>query len=84
LCLGRIKGTILPGAPYEYVYGRDQEIIRCPWHGWEFEIATGRTYFNPHRIRVRTYEVTVEPAVDDVRLETFDVTTEGDLVVLHA
>ncbi len=85
LCLGKIKGTTLPGKPYEYVYGRDQEIIRCPWHGWEFEIATGRTYFNPHRMRVKTYDVTVErPESDDVTLETFEVTTEGELVILHA
>lgn len=86
LCLGRIKGTTLPEAPYKYVYGRDQEIIQCPWHGWEFEIATGRTYFKPHRMRVRTYDVTLEPAVaaEDATLETFDVTMEGDLVVLHA
>ena len=55
-------------------------------HGWEFEIATGRTYFNPHRMRVKTYDVTVEPsaATEDVTLETFEVTTEGELVVLHA
>jgi nitrite reductase/ring-hydroxylating ferredoxin subunit len=84
LCRGRIKGTTLPGRPYEYVYGRDQEIIQCPWHGWEFEIATGRTYFNPHRMRVKTYDVTVESVQDDVTLETFEVTTEGELVVLHA
>ena len=85
LCLGRVKGTTLSSKPYEYVYGRDQEIIQCPWHGWEFEIATGRTYFNPHRMRVKTYEVTVESAgADDVTLETFEVTTEGEFVILHA
>ncbi len=85
LCLGRIKGTTLPGRPYERVYARDDEIIQCPWHGWEFEIATGRTYFNPHRMRVKTYDVTIEPpAVEDVVLETFSVTTEGELVILHA
>lgn len=88
LCRGRIKGTTLPGRPYEYVYGREDEIIQCPWHGWEFEITTGRTYFNPHRMRVKTYDVTVErgaaEAEEDVTLETFEVTTEGDLVVLHA
>jgi nitrite reductase/ring-hydroxylating ferredoxin subunit len=88
LCQGRIKGTTLPARPYEYVYGRDEEIIQCPWHGWEFEIATGRTYFNPHRMRVKTYDVTVErgaaEAEEDVTLETFEVTAEGDLVVLHA
>jgi 3-phenylpropionate/trans-cinnamate dioxygenase ferredoxin subunit len=88
LCTGRIKGTTLPGKPYEYVYGREDEIIQCPWHGWEFEIETGRTHFNPHRMRVKTYDVTVESAARDaeadVTLETFDVTTEGGLVILHA
>ena len=85
LCRGRVKGTTIPGKPYEYVYGRDQEIIQCPWHGWEFEIRTGRTFFNPHRMRVKTYEVTVEPGGEgDVTLETFEVTTEGEFVILHA
>jgi nitrite reductase (NADH) small subunit len=85
LCLGRVKGTTLSSKPYEYVYGRDQEIIQCPWHGWEFEIATGRTYFNPHRMRVKTYEVTVESAAtEDVTLETFEVTIEREFVILHA
>jgi 3-phenylpropionate/trans-cinnamate dioxygenase ferredoxin subunit len=85
LCLGKVKGTTLAGRPYEYVYGRDQEILQCPWHGWEFEIATGRTYFNPHRLCVKTYDVTVESlAPDDVTLETFEVTTDAGFVVLHA
>ncbi len=85
LCLGRVKGTTLSSKPYEYVYGRDQEIIQCPWHGWEFEIATGRTFFNPHRMRVKTYDVTVESTrTEDVTLETFEVTTEGEFVILHA
>jgi len=85
LCRGKVKGTTIPGKPYEYVYGRDQEIIQCPWHGWEFEITTGRTFFNPHRMRVKTYEVTVEPGAEgDVTLETFEVTTEGEFVILHA
>jgi len=85
LCRGKVKGTTIPGKPYEYVYGRDQEIIQCPWHGWEFEITTGRTFFNPHRMRVKTYEVTVEPGgKGDVTLETFEVTTEGEFVILHA
>ena len=85
LCRGKVKGTTIPGKPYEYVYGRDQEIIQCPWHGWEFEITTGRTFFNPHRMRVKTYEVSVEPDGEvDVTLETFEVTTEGEFVILHA
>ena len=61
LCRGAIKGMAMPSAPGEYVWDREGEILRCPWHGWEFDLTTGRSIFNPHKLRVRTYEVTVEP-----------------------
>jgi hypothetical protein len=36
-------------------------------------------------MRVRTYDViTGRPQVEDVTLETFEVTTEGEFVILHA
>src|SRR3954452_21493982 len=59
LCRGLITGTTLPSQPGEYIWARDGEIIRCPWHGWEFDIANGRSIFNPHRMRVKSYRVTV-------------------------
>ena len=37
---------------------REGEIIRCPWHLWEFEIATGRCLVDPRR--VKTYPVAIE------------------------
>lgn len=85
LCLGSIKGMTMPSEPGEYVWARDGEILRCPWHGWEFDILTGRSIFNPHRTRVKAYEVTVEPAaeVEDESVETFEVSVEGDMIVLH-
>ncbi len=43
----------------QYVYGREGEILRCAWHGWEFEIETGRSLVDP-RVRARTYAVEVE------------------------
>jgi 3-phenylpropionate/trans-cinnamate dioxygenase ferredoxin subunit len=84
LCLGRIVGTNVATAPYEYVYAREGEIIKCPWHGWEFDIATGQSVFNPHRVRIQTYDVTVEdPADVDPSIETFPVTVESEVVVVH-
>jgi 3-phenylpropionate/trans-cinnamate dioxygenase ferredoxin subunit len=87
LCLGRIMGTTFAEKPFELSYGREGEIIKCPWHGWEFDIKTGRSVFNPHRVRVRTYEVTVEPAGDedaeDPSVDTYPVTVEDGLVILH-
>ena len=44
----------------------------------------GDPIFNPHRVRVRTYDVTVEPPEDeDPQIETFPVTIEDGMVVVH-
>ncbi len=59
LCLGPVHGTAVASAPGTYEWVRDGEILRCPWHGWEFEIATGRALADP-RVRARTYPVSVE------------------------
>jgi nitrite reductase/ring-hydroxylating ferredoxin subunit len=37
---------------------RDGQIVRCPWHNWEFDVTTGQNVADPRR-RVRTYEVDV-------------------------
>lgn len=59
LCKGQVCGTTLPSRVYEFVYGRDKEIVRCPWHGWEFDIKTGKSLFSD-RIRTRSYQVNVQ------------------------
>lgn len=94
LCKGHVTGTTLPSQPGQYLWDRDGEIVRCPWHGWEFDLTTGRSVFNPHKWRVKTYEVTVERSgelikqqvdadAEDPSVETFPVTVEDELVVLH-
>jgi len=86
LCRGSIKGMTMPGKPGEYVWAREGEILRCPWHGWEFDILTGRSIFNPHRMRVKAYDVTVEARLDDEEdesVETYPVSIEDGWVVLH-
>lgn len=59
LCLGTLTGTRFATRPYEYTYARDGMVLRCPWHGWEFDLETGRTFFDP-RVRVKTYRVVEE------------------------
>ena len=85
LCRGAIKGAAAPSAPGEYIWEREGEILRCPWHGWEFDITTGRSIFNPHRTRVRSYEVSVSrgEAADDPGVETFEMSVEDGIVLLH-
>ncbi len=59
LCEGPVSGTTCQTEGRDFVYGRDEEIVRCAWHGWEFDIRSGEFLVNP-RIRARTYPVSVE------------------------
>jgi nitrite reductase/ring-hydroxylating ferredoxin subunit len=56
VCLGRVVGTMLPSDVYEFQYGREGRILRCPWHSWEYDITTGQSVFDPS-VRVVTYPV---------------------------
>ena len=58
VCFGRLGGTTLPSAPGEWVWGREGEILACPWHGWEFDLLTGACLTDKRRLR--TYEVIVD------------------------
>jgi nitrite reductase/ring-hydroxylating ferredoxin subunit len=33
----------------QYVMDAEQEILKCPWHGYEYDIRTGRTVFDETR-----------------------------------
>jgi 3-phenylpropionate/trans-cinnamate dioxygenase ferredoxin subunit len=83
LCQGKLIGLLRASDPDHLELSRDGEIIRCPWHGWEFDVTNGRSVFNPHKLRVRSYEVTIEPDDGDPSIETFPVTVERDRVVVH-
>ena len=55
LCAGMI------GIPVEadggvLTVGPQRSVVRCPWHKWEFDIASGRCLVDS-RLRVRRYRV---------------------------
>jgi nitrite reductase (NADH) small subunit len=89
LCLGKVRGTLLPSQPGEYIWGLDGEILVCPWHGWEFHVRSGRSMFDPIRWRARPYRVTVEPEAENgddgtwPQAETYPVSVERGRVVVH-
>jgi 3-phenylpropionate/trans-cinnamate dioxygenase ferredoxin subunit len=61
LCEGRVWGALESSRPGEFKYTRGGEILACIWHGWEFDIRTGQSWCDPRRLRVKLYEVEVEP-----------------------
>lgn len=89
LCRGKLTGTTAPLRDDEGRVGmewiREGEILRCPWHHWEFDIKTGRTMF-PSRQRVATYKVEVDARGvngDEVPgVETYPVVVEDATVYL--
>jgi nitrite reductase/ring-hydroxylating ferredoxin subunit len=60
LCLGLIGGTNESAAeePDRLRRVHDGQIVRCPWHNWEFDVTTGQNIADSRR-RVRTYQVDV-------------------------
>lgn len=59
LCEGVVKGTMDDSAPHEYQYGRHNQYITCPWHGYEFALDTGRPLLDIN-LRVPVFPVAVE------------------------
>jgi len=76
LCEGRITGLMTGPEPGEYKIEQKGEIIRCPWHGYEFDITSGEFVLEPRTVRSMTYDVTVESPntlKDDESFEDLDV-----------
>ena len=75
-------------ASHETVDGFLNFLLRCPWHGWEFDLATGESQVDPSSIRVRPYPVEVADGAElqkgPYKAEVFDVTVEGQYVVIEA
>ena len=86
LANGLLTGLVRSTKPGEYQYERAGEILRCPWHQWECDVRTGRSYCDPRRLRLMQFPIAVEPGASVVEgpyvAETFPVTIEDDYIVL--
>jgi len=86
LCEGVVTGLLESPQPGTYLYSRKGEILRCPWHGWEFDIRTGQSYCDPERIRTKSYTVQTATGKTVVEgpyvAETIPVRVEEDYIVV--
>jgi nitrite reductase/ring-hydroxylating ferredoxin subunit len=86
LCQGRIVALVQSDGPGHYRLTQQQQFLRCPWHGWEFDIRTGQSWCDPDSVKARQFKVSVEPGATLVKgpyvAETFAVAVEEDYLVI--
>ena len=84
LAAGKLTGRVTSDGPGHYCLERPGEIIRCPWHGWAFDLRTGRSECDPARLRVGTYEAGVAGAEEGaLQATTFPVETDETYVFVE-
>ena len=80
-------GLVESKVPGQYCYSRPGEMVKCPWHGWEFDIRTGQSWCDPDSVWVRRFEVTVQPGEQLAKgpyvAETFPVSVEDEYLVVE-
>ncbi|MDR3710743.1 MAG: Rieske 2Fe-2S domain-containing protein [Capsulimonadaceae bacterium] len=59
LCRGTLHASHEPGETREFHPGLVGRVLRCPWHGWEFDVVTGKALYDA-KSRVATYPVEVD------------------------
>ncbi len=83
---GKITGFVSSPEPGVYEYTHRGEVLRCPWHGWEFHVRTGKSWCDPARMNARAWNVKVEKGAMLVEgphvAETFPVKVEDDYLVI--
>lgn len=86
LCEGAIVSRLVSTLPGDYRLSRPGEMIRCPWHCWEFDITTGKSLCDPNSMQARMFNVAVEPGKELVEgpfvAESVDVSVEDRYVVV--
>jgi nitrite reductase (NADH) small subunit len=56
---GQLTSLTASDEPGTYELVEHGELLRCPWHSFDYDVKTGRCVSDP-RLRVKTYPVTVE------------------------
>jgi nitrite reductase (NADH) small subunit len=60
ICRGFTMSLIVAEGQENVGVDENCQVLVCPWHGWEFDIRTGRAAWGQSSYRVKTYPVRVQ------------------------
>jgi nitrite reductase/ring-hydroxylating ferredoxin subunit len=63
LCAGTLAPRAVSSGPGDVRLDPGPPLIACPWHGWEYDLATGQSFMGPGRgnTPALSYDVNVLP-----------------------
>ena len=63
LCMGTLAPRAISRGPGDVRLDSGPPLLACPWHGWEYDIATGQSFMGPGHgnVPALAYDVSVLP-----------------------
>jgi nitrite reductase/ring-hydroxylating ferredoxin subunit len=80
LSAGTVVRSVASSGPGCYEMDLNRVLVKCPWHGWEFDLETGQSWCDPLRQRTRPYPISVEPGASLLPIAEGDKPTPGPFV----
>ena len=59
ICEGTLTGMVVGSTPFDRRWVHEGEILKCPWHAWEFKLPEGTTITEPV-VRLKTFPAYAE------------------------
>lgn len=63
ICRGIVGGTWPPSMPDDLQFGRDGEVLVCPWHGYEYDLNDGQELYQDRPTHLRFFPVSVRDGI---------------------
>ena len=86
LCHGTIVHPAEVTEPGKYQLA-PRLMLRCPWHGWQFDLRSGESWCDPTTLKARSYPASVESGAQLTKgpyvAETFPVSVDQEYVLIE-
>jgi len=84
---GDLTSRLTAPEPGRLALSSSDPVVKCPWHGWEFDVRTGKAVCEPQRIATRRYSASILSGAELVDcagdVESIPVDREGDYLVVE-